>query len=73
MTGEVQNDIAEDYFSFIDDKEFPCVAAKAAYARDQVQVLVCDHIACPKDDYSIIQSMNLSTSTGLRRSYTTPP
>lgn len=55
MIIDEQNEVAESYFSFIDDKEFPCVAAKAAYSREQIRVLVCDHIACPKDDYSIIQ------------------
>lgn len=55
MISEDRHDIAEDYFAFIDEKDFPCVAAKAAYARDQIRVLVCEHIACPKDDYNIIQ------------------
>jgi FPC/CPF motif-containing protein YcgG len=55
MIAAEMNEIAEEYFSFIDDKAFPCVAAKAAYSRNQIRVFVCDHIACPKDDYGIIQ------------------
>lgn len=47
-------EIANDYFAFIDDKGFPCIAAKAALARDQIQVFVCEHMACPKDDFAII-------------------
>ncbi|HZY79043.1 MAG TPA: guanitoxin biosynthesis heme-dependent pre-guanitoxin N-hydroxylase GntA [Cyclobacteriaceae bacterium] len=46
--------IPEEYFAFIADKGFPCIAAKAALSREQIQVLVCDHIACPKDDSAII-------------------
>lgn len=47
------NDIAEEYFAFIDNKEFPCIAAKAALARDQIRILVCEHLACPKDNIDI--------------------
>jgi FPC/CPF motif-containing protein YcgG len=55
MTNGEQNTIAEEYFAFIDDKAFPCVAAKAACSRDQIRVMICDHLACPKDDYGIAQ------------------
>ena len=47
--------IPEEYFAFIANKAFPCIAAKAALSRDQVQVLVCGHMACPKDDAPILQ------------------
>jgi FPC/CPF motif-containing protein YcgG len=42
--------IVDQYHAFIGGKDFPCVAARAALARDQVRIMVCDHIACPKDD-----------------------
>ena len=48
------NDCAEDYFTFLANKEFPCVAARAALSRDSIRVFVADHMACPKDDRSII-------------------
>jgi len=51
------NDCAEDYFAFLANKEFPCVAAKAALNRDHIRVFVADHMACPKDDRSIIDFM----------------
>lgn len=46
--------IADEYFQHIDAKEFPCVAAKAARAQDQIRALVVDHLACPKDDRDIL-------------------
>ena len=51
------NDCAEDYFTFLANKEFPCVAARAALNRDHIRVFVADHMACPKDDMSIIDFM----------------
>ena len=51
------NDCAEDYFTFLANKAFPCVAAKAALNRDHIRVFVADHMACPKDDMSIIDFM----------------
>lgn len=40
---------------FIGAKDFPCIAAKAAIAKGQMRVMVCDHVACPKDDWAITQ------------------
>ncbi len=51
------NDCAEDYFTFLANMEFPCVAARAALSRDHIRVFVADHMACPKDDRSIIDFM----------------
>ncbi|HEX8426855.1 guanitoxin biosynthesis heme-dependent pre-guanitoxin N-hydroxylase GntA [Hymenobacter sp.] len=45
----------EEYLSFIGKKEFPCVAAKTALTHQQLQCLVVDHLACPKDDAAILQ------------------
>jgi FPC/CPF motif-containing protein YcgG len=55
MTDERTKGVIEAYKLFLADKAFPCVAAKAAIAHDQVRVMVCDHIACPKDDWAITQ------------------
>jgi FPC/CPF motif-containing protein YcgG len=55
MTRETATSIEEAYRLFLANKEFPCVAAKAALAHDQIRVMVCDHIACPKDDWAIVQ------------------
>lgn len=45
--------VEESYHDFINQKDFPCIAAKAAISKNQVRIFVCDHIACPKDDYAI--------------------
>jgi len=55
MTNEADILIQEAYHSFVGDKGFPCIAAKAALAQDQIRIMVCDHIACPKDDWPITQ------------------
>ena len=52
----IQN-LAEEYFSFLGNKEYPCVAAKAALSKEHIRVLVADHMACPKDDMAIMQFM----------------
>jgi uncharacterized protein len=44
----------EEYKSFLHRKEYPCIAAKAAIQKQQVRVFVADHMACPKDDRSIL-------------------
>ena len=47
--------IIDAYKSFLGSKAFPCVAAKAALAKEQVQCFVADHMACPNDDTAILQ------------------
>jgi len=46
--------VKDAFRSFIDDKLFPCVAAKAALTRDQMHIFVAGHLACPKDDKDIL-------------------
>jgi FPC/CPF motif-containing protein YcgG len=50
-TGAVIN----EYLSFLDSKEFPCIAAKAALAKQNVKCMVAGNMACPKDDAEILQ------------------
>lgn len=47
--------ITKEFCDFILDQSFPCVAARAAVKREHINVLVADHMACPKDDYTILQ------------------
>src|SRR5262245_55663048 len=47
--------IAKAYLDFIRDKDFPCIAAKAALSENQIRIMVADHLACPKDDARILQ------------------
>jgi FPC/CPF motif-containing protein YcgG len=44
----------KEYFDFIAKKDFPCVAAKTALTWQQLDCLVVDHLACPKDDAEIL-------------------
>ncbi len=41
--------------AFLTDKSFPCVAARAAVAKQQLQCFTAGHMACPKDDKAILQ------------------
>jgi FPC/CPF motif-containing protein YcgG len=50
-----KQEIIAEYISFLDKKEFPCIAAKAALARKNVKCIVASHMACPNDDTEILQ------------------
>ncbi|MCC2548207.1 YqcI/YcgG family protein [Hymenobacter sp. BT175] len=45
---------SEEFLSFINKKEFPCVAAKTALTWQQLHTLEVEHMACPKDDLAIL-------------------
>lgn len=47
-------DIQQEYFFFIENKAFACVAAKAALAKSQIECFVAGNMACPKDDRDIL-------------------
>ena len=47
--------IIKSFKTFLDDKMFPCVAARAALHKDQINFFVADHMACPKDDAAMLQ------------------
>jgi uncharacterized protein len=47
--------IITEYFDYIANKDFPCIAAKAAYSESQISALVAEHLACPKDDADILK------------------
>ena len=46
--------IIEEYYSFLGEKAFPCVGAKAALGRQKVRAMVAGHMACPRDDRAIL-------------------
>jgi FPC/CPF motif-containing protein YcgG len=50
-----QQDIIEEYKTFIENKKFPCIAAKAALSKQHVNCFVSGNMACPKDDADILQ------------------
>lgn len=47
--------IIEEYLAFLKNRKFPCVAARAAVARQQIKCMVVDHMGCPKDDQAVLQ------------------
>lgn len=47
--------IIEEYYAFLNNKAFPCVGAKAALGREQINCYVAGHLACPKDDREILK------------------
>lgn len=48
------NTIREEWTSFVDNRDFPCVAAKAALTRQQQHVFIAGHMACPRNDKDIL-------------------
>lgn len=54
MIQDTDNIYTDSYTSFLSNKEFPCVAAKDALAKGNIQVIVANHIACPHDDRRIL-------------------
>src|SRR5450432_1592254 len=55
MTAIEPTSMINEYLSFLNDKAFPCVGAKAALARGQIKCMIAGHMACPKDDGAILQ------------------
>src|SRR5688572_15159458 len=47
--------IIDEYLAFIEKADFPCIGAKTALTKGQLKCMVADHMACPKDDESILQ------------------
>lgn len=47
--------IINEYEAFLSNRDFPCVAAKAAMAKQHIECMVAGHMACPKDDAAILQ------------------
>lgn len=52
---EAYSEIINEYLDYLNCKEFPCIAAKAALAKHQLKCMVADNMACPKDDEQIIR------------------
>ncbi len=49
-----EEDIIRIFFEQLSEKEFPCVAAKAALASDQIKCMVAGHMACPQQDKELL-------------------
>ena len=55
--------IENNFHSFISDTLFPCVAAKDALTKDNIQIYIAQHIACPADDENILAFLYDFTDT----------
>jgi uncharacterized protein len=44
----------DEYLSFLEAKDFPCIAAKAAHEKHLIKCMVAGNMACPKDDAAIL-------------------
>ncbi|HSU29376.1 MAG TPA: guanitoxin biosynthesis heme-dependent pre-guanitoxin N-hydroxylase GntA [Chitinophagaceae bacterium] len=55
MTNLEQLAIIEEYKAHLNNKEFPCIAARASLAAQQIKCLVAQHLACPADDQAILE------------------
>ena len=47
-------DITGEFIRYIQSKDFPCVGAKAALAKDQLHHMVAGNMACPASDKDIL-------------------
>lgn len=47
-------EIINEFTSFLENRAFPCVAAKASMVKQQLKIFVAGHMACPKDDNAIL-------------------
>lgn len=47
--------IIDEYLAFLDQRGFPCIAARAALKHGHIHCLVTGHMACPNDDHRILQ------------------
>lgn len=55
MESTVDAAIIKEFMTFIKDREFPCIAAKAAMMSQNIKCMVADHMACPKDDRAALK------------------
>jgi len=47
--------IIQEYHDFLSRKDFPCVAAKASLALNNVKCMVAGNMECPGNDADILQ------------------
>lgn len=47
--------IIKEYLGFLNSKAFPCIAAKAALARDQIKCMVSEDMSSSSDDHLILE------------------
>ncbi|RZJ72621.1 MAG: YqcI/YcgG family protein [Flavobacterium sp.] len=50
-----EKEVISEWMAHIENADFPCIAAKAAMVKEQLNVMVAGHMACPKDDREILK------------------
>lgn len=50
----MKSDIINEYFSFLNEKAFPCIGAKVASGSGTIKCMVAGHLDCPSDDETIL-------------------
>ena len=55
MVKEETENIVAEFIEFISNKIFPCIGAKTALAKNQVQCMVAGNMACPSHDKDILE------------------
>lgn len=50
-----QQAIIDEYLRYLNNRAFPCIAAKAAVELQHVRCMVVGNMACPKDDAAMLQ------------------
>jgi len=53
-SSQAQHEMIADYLAFISRPEFPCVAARTAFAHNQIRSFVAGNMLCPADDRHIL-------------------
>ena len=54
MSSEEDNQMIQEYKSYLEKKEFACIAAKASLAKGQIKFMVAHHLSCPANDLEIL-------------------
>ncbi len=57
MTSGAERALVEAFEARIKEKSFPCVGAKSALARRQMQFLVVGDVRCPRDDQVVYEAV----------------
>jgi hypothetical protein len=63
MLPAAKQNIIDAYHAYLSNKAFPCVAARAAAAKERLHVMVAGHMACPQTDAAILAFLYEFTDT----------
>lgn len=55
---ETELTLTQAFREHIQDKEFPCIAARSALNGNNIRVFEAGHMGCPKDDFAILNFLH---------------